>query len=260
MTTSVPVLHLTPKPNKLEENMIKNSPQLFKPLPIKIRKNENNLNFPIPIITNDSNIPIIYPKLQYGSIPNINFSSPQLNNVILYEKGKNRKILDSKTKPCCSCIKTKCIKKYCECFSTNKSCTNCLCFDCRNKDIYMVGQNKDNSTNNTIKEMVFCTCSKSGCNKKYCECYKEGIKCNIKCRCVNCSNVEENSDKNNDYEKIIALDETRCESGKKSICDELSEFNIEKISVLIGKTQTFINTEKLTEKEVVLLCKKRKME
>ena len=260
MTTSVPVLHLTPKPNKLEENMIKNSPQLFKPLPIKIRKNENNLNFPIPIITNDSNIPIIYPKLQYGSIPNINFSSPQLNNVMLYEKSKNRKILDSKTKPCCSCIKTKCIKKYCECFSTNKSCTNCLCFDCRNKDIYMVGQNKDNSTNNTIKEMVFCTCSKSGCNKKYCECYKEGIKCNIKCRCVNCSNVEENSDKNNDYEKIIALDETRCESGKKSICDELTEFNIEKISVLIGKTQTFINTEKLTEKEFVLLCKKRKME
>ena len=109
MTTSVPVLHLTPKPNKLEENIIKNSPQLFKPLPIKIRKNENNLNFPIPIITNDSNIPIIYPKLQYGSIPNINFSSPQLNNVILYEKSKNRKILDSKTQPCCSCIKTNCI-------------------------------------------------------------------------------------------------------------------------------------------------------
>ena len=180
MTTTVPVLHLTPKPNKLEENMIKNSPQLFKPLPIKIRKNENNLNFPIPIITNDTNIPIIYPKLQYGSIPNINFSSPQLNNVLLYEKSKSRKIIDNKTKPCCSCIKTKCIKKYCECFANNKSCTSCICIDCRNKEIYTNNQNKENTPN---KEIVFCTCAKSGCNKKYCECYKEGLKCNIKCRC-----------------------------------------------------------------------------
>ena len=257
MTTSVPVLHLTPKPNKLEENMIKNSPQLFKPLPIKIRKNENNLNFPIPIITNDSNIPIIYPKLQYGSIPNINFSSPQLNNVILYEKSKNRKILDSKTKPCCSCIKTKCIKKYCECFANNKSCTSCICIDCRNKEIYTSIQNKENTPN---KEIVFCTCAKSGCNKKYCECYKEGLKCNIKCRCVKCLNCDENEnlDKANDNEKNLSLDETRCESGKKSTSGELCEFNIEKISVLIGKTQTYINIEKLCKEDFELLCKKRK--
>ena len=263
MTSSLPILHLSPKQLKVNENSINISPKLFKPLPIKINKNDINLKFPVSTKINDSKMPLIYPQFQYGSISNLNFnSSTHLQNMIFYEKNNNKckKVLDIKTKPCCSCIKTKCIKKYCECFSTNKSCTNCLCFDCRNKDIYMVGQNKDNSTNNTIKEMVFCTCSKSGCNKKYCECYKEGIKCNIKCRCVNCSNVEENSDKNNDYEKIIALDETRCESGKKSICDELTEFNIEKISVLIGKTQTFINTEKLTEKEFVLLCKKRKME
>jgi hypothetical protein len=257
MTTSVPVLHLTPKPNKLEENIIKNSPQLFKPLPIKIRKNENNLNFPIPIITNDSNIPIIYPKLQYGSIPNINFSSPQLNNVMLYEKSKNRKILDSKTKPCCSCIKTKCIKKYCECFANNKSCTSCICIDCRNKEIYTNIQNKENTPN---KEIVFCTCAKSGCNKKYCECYKEGLKCNIKCRCVKCLNCDENEnlDKANDNEKNLSLDETRCESGKKSTSGELCEFNIEKISVLIGKTQTYINIEKLCKEDFELLCKKRK--
>ena len=257
MTTTVPVLHLTPKPNKLEENMIKNSPQLFKPLPIKIRKNENNLNFPIPIITNDTNIPIIYPKLQYGSIPNINFSSPQLNNVLLYEKSKSRKILDNKTKPCCSCIKTKCIKKYCECFANNKSCSSCICIDCRNKEIYTNNQNKENTQN---KEIVFCTCAKSGCNKKYCECYKEGLKCNIKCRCVKCLNCDENEnlDKVNDNEKNLSLDETRCESGKKSTSGELCEFNIEKISVLIGKTQTYINIEKLCKEDFELLCKKRK--
>ena len=255
MTTSVPVLHLTPKQNKVEEKIIKNSPQLFKPLPIKIRKNENNLNFPIQIITNDTNIPIMYPKLQYGSIPNINFTSPQIKNLLLYEKNKNRKILDIKTKPCCSCVKTKCIKKYCECFANNKCCTNCLCLDCRNKDKYIKTQNKENVPN---KEIVFCTCAKSGCNKKYCECYKEGLKCNIKCRCVKCLNCDENSDKAIDNEKNLSLDETRYESGKKSVSGELCEFNIEKISVLIGKTQTYINIEKLCREDFELLCKKRK--
>ena len=264
MSSSLPILHLTPKQLKVNENKINISPQLFKPLPIKINTNDNNLQFPISTKKNETKVPLIYPQFQYGSFSNRNFnSSSNLKNMIFYEKNisKNSKILDIKSKPCCSCIKTKCVKKYCECFATNKSCTNCLCFDCRNKDIYMNFQNKDNSTiNNNIKEMVFCTCSKSGCNKKYCECYKEGLKCNIKCRCVNCLNGEDISDKNNDCEKIIALDETRCESNKKSICEELNEFNIEKISILIGKTQTFINIEKFTGKEFILLCKKRKMD
>ena len=56
----------------------------------------------------------------------------------------------------------------------------------------------------------------------------------------------------------MCLDETRCDSGKKSISDEIIEFNIQKISVQIGRSQTFINTEKLTKEDFVLLCKKRK--
>ena len=255
MKTSIPILHLTPKQEKPEEKIIKNSPQLFKPMPIKIRNNENNINFQVPLIANDSKIPLLYPKLHYNSIPNLNFTSSQLKNIIFYEKNKNKKISEIKSKLCCSCIKTKCIKKYCECFANNKCCTNCLCIDCRNKDINMNSQNKDNSTN---KEIVFCTCSKSGCNKKYCECYKVGIKCNIKCRCVKCLNCDENIDKTNDIEKIISLDETRYESGKKSISGEICEFNIEKISVLIGKSQTYINIEKLCKDDFELLCKKRK--
>ena len=251
MKTPLPILHLTPKEN-IEEESSRSFPQLFKPLPIKIGKNDNNLKH------SNSNIPIIYPRFQYGSISSLNYNSQsQVPNLVFYEKTLNKKILDSKVKPCCSCIKTKCVKKYCECFANNKSCTSCICIDCRNKEIYTNIQNKENTPN---KEIVFCTCAKSGCNKKYCECYKEGLKCNIKCRCVKCLNCDENEnlDKANDNEKNLSLDETRCESGKKSTSGELCEFNIEKISVLIGKTQTYINIEKLCKEDFELLCKKRK--
>ena len=260
MTTSIPILNLTPKVLKEKEKIINSSPHLFKPLPIKIRKNENNVKFPTSAMTNDTNVPLMYPnQFQYGSFSNINFnSSAQLRNFAFQEKKVNKKMPEIKSKQCCSCVKTKCIKKYCECFANSKYCTNCLCSDCQNKEIYMTYQNKNITSNNYNKEIIFCTCSKSGCNKKYCECYKEGLKCNIKCRCVKCLNCEENSEKNNDNEKNICLDETRCDSGKKSISDEINEFNIQKISVEIGKSHTFINIEKLTKEDFMFLCKKRK--
>ena len=260
MKPSVPILNLTPKIIKGSEKQMNSSPHLFKPLPIKIRKNENNLKFPISAISNESNIPLMYPaQFQYSSFSNLNLnSSSQIRNFAFQEKNASKKTPEIKTKQCCSCVKTKCIKKYCECFANNKCCTNCICMDCRNKEIYMNYENKNNQTNSNNKEIIFCTCSKSGCNKKYCECYKDGLKCNIKCRCMNCLNCDEHSDKNNDIEKNICLDETRCESGKKSITDEINEFNIQKISVQIGKNQTFINIEKLSKEDFVLLCKKRK--
>ena len=121
----------------------------------------------------------------------------------------------------------------------------------------MNSQNKENKNNNS-KELIFCTCSKSGCNKKYCECYKEGLKCNIKCRCINCLNTDEHSDKNNENDKIISLEETRCDSGRKLISSEIHEFNIQRIHISITKTQTFINVEKMGKEDFVLLCKKRK--
>ena len=90
MKTPLPILHLTQKENK-EEDSTHNFPQLFKPLPIKIGKNDNNLKH------SNSNIPIIYPRFQYGSISTLNYNSPsQMPNLIFYEKNINKKILDSK--------------------------------------------------------------------------------------------------------------------------------------------------------------------
>lgn len=116
-----------------------------------------------------------------------------------------------------------------------------------------------NSEKNKNKEIVVCTCSKSGCNKKYCECYKEGLKCNIKCRCINCLNMEEPLEKiDKDSNKIISLEETKSDSAKKTIKSDGDNYNIQRISIFINKSQTLINVEKLAKEEFNLLCKKRK--
>jgi hypothetical protein len=250
---------------KEAEETDNNLHQLFKPLVLNqrlIRRTESdittitNSTLPLSTINNESNIPLIYPQFQLGSLSTLK-SSPQMHPFI-YQENQNKKMIEIKNKPCCSCNKTKCIKKYCECFANNKFCKNCLCPDCRNKDIF-IGAYNSNMSENKSKEIVVCTCSKSGCNKKYCECYKEGLKCNIKCRCINCLNCEEQLDKSaNDSNKIISVEETKSESGKKPTKSELDNFNVQRISIFINKSQTLINVEKFSKDEFCLLNKKRK--
>ena len=123
----------------------------------------------------------------------------------------------------CSCSKTKCIKKYCECLSNNQYCYNCNCIDCHNKPDYT----KKNLRGE--KEIVSCTCTKSNCNKKYCECYKIGEKCNENCRCINCLNNDN-----------VSLEE---KSNKKKI--NFNEFTMERISILIENKKIYIDIQPL---------------
>ena len=120
----------------------------------------------------------------------------------------------------CSCSKTKCIKKYCECLSNNQYCYNCNCIDCHNKPDYT----KKNLRGE--KEIVSCTCTKSNCNKKYCECYKIGEKCNDNCRCINCLNNEEAEKKK--FEK------------KTNLKYELA---MERISILIEDKKIYVDIQ-----------------
>ena len=99
--------------NKESEDSINNMHQLFKPLVLNqrlIRRSESDITTMTNThlsINNDSNIPLLYPQFQLGSISGLK-SSPQLHPYLYQEsQNQNKKLLDIKNKPCCSCNKTK---------------------------------------------------------------------------------------------------------------------------------------------------------
>lgn len=97
---------------------------------------------------------------------------------------------DNNTGLKCSCFKTQCDKYYCECFRSRRYCINCICKNCLNQPPkYSTTDKKDKNNEKINKEKkIFCTCSKSGCKLKYCECFKLGLKCTDFCRCIKCEN------------------------------------------------------------------------
>ena len=72
----------------------------------------------------------------------------------------------------CSCSKTQCNRYYCECFRSGLYCIDCNCKNCQNKppENYVSNRHQTFSSTQSKTEIVTCTCIKSGCNKKYCEC------------------------------------------------------------------------------------------
>ncbi|XVF89197.1 hypothetical protein PTKIN_Ptkin19aG0110900 [Pterospermum kingtungense] len=120
----------------------------------------------------------------------------------------------------CNCKNSRCLKLYCECFAAGIYCNGCNCINCHNNveneaarqeavgatlernpnafrpkiassphrtrdarddahDVQMVGKHNKG-----------CHCKKSGCLKKYCECYQANILCSENCKCMDCKNFE----------------------------------------------------------------------
>lgn len=120
----------------------------------------------------------------------------------------------------CNCKKSKCLRMHCSCFKTEGFCgPNCSCEGCINQPQFEEARafviKKTKEINPLAFEKKFavgastrvnlqgCRCSKNNCQKRYCDCYKEGVGCFELCSCVNCRNGKDIKAKESSFRKKI---------------------------------------------------------
>ena len=133
----------------------------------------------------------IYPHQQFNIAPN----EPQKQDV------QNPNVL-------CNCVKSRCLKLYCDCFKAEELCnTFCKCLSCRNvyseslpggslyqaKSAYNI--HKPGSFGKKAKKTgQGCSCKNNRCLKKYCNCFRNTISCSEKCSCIDCANATDSKE------------------------------------------------------------------
>lgn len=108
----------------------------------------------------------------------------------------------------CTCQSSRCMKMYCECFASGTYCTAaCGCNECHNvaenEDVLQrirsgISKRNPSAFEQRLKQLHGaqihkngCNCTKTRCQKRYCECFRAGVQCSSECECVGCNNGRE---------------------------------------------------------------------
>ena len=162
----------------------------------------------------------------------------------------------------CNCTKTGCNKYYCQCYNQGRFCHGCNCINCNNqKPDYISSNKRPKESDEKYKSiLISCTCTKSGCNKNYCECYKNKTKCNSFCRCRNCENgenyIENGKDNNNQYLKYECCEANSVFIIKNKLIEEdIPKNSLRKIKIMINDS---LLSSSSTENRIIGKKMKRK--
>ena len=207
-----------------------------------------------------------YKKLEQNALTNVpinlNYIGCNSNEKEKINEKKNKFLENNKNKFFielglgykCSCRKTQCNRYYCECYREGRYCLNCNCNNCLNKPPKNCFSNKHpekNDIESLNNNLICCTCTKSGCNKKYCECYKNGAKCNANCRCIGCENI--NLEEKIKKEKMQIRDYECCLANSVFIINN----KLYEEKILGQKVKRNGNLDKNKKREGIKLCNKQ---